>query len=1134
MTLFRLILLGLRHHWRMHVAVALGVIAGTAVLTGALLVGDSMRGSLRQIVLDRLATVDSVLVAPRFFRRELAAEVAASRGFGDEFISAVPAIVLPGSLEAPKTARRASGVDVLGCDDQFWKLDPTRNYPTLKPGEIALNAPLADELRVAVGDEVILRLPRLDAVPADSPLGRKSETIRNRRLRVAAILPAEGLGRFGIRPDQQWPLNAFVELDTLAAALEEPSRVNTILVAGRTANEPASAEAEKQLDTWLRPTLADYGATLERTNQGYINLTSERMMLEPALVGAVESVLPADRLQPSFTYLANDMTCGDHSIPYSTVTAIDPRVEPPLGPFLTSDGQPLAEIAENEIVLNRWAADDLEAQPGDVISLTFFEPESTHGEVVERTEKLRLAAIVELAGAARDPDFTPQLEGVTDVDSMSDWDPPFPFDAARIRSDDEKYWDDYRTTPKAFVSLATGRRMWGSRFGDTTTIRIAPTSDAADDDDEVFTLADAIHPDPAEFGLRFIPVKRIGLMAASGTTPFGLLFLGFSMFIIAAAGMLIALLFRLSVESRAAELGLLAAVGLRWRRTRLLLACEGLSIATLAALVGVAVGVGYAWLMLVGLRTWWLAAVSTPFLRLYVTPTSLLVGYFAGIALAAAGMHWAVSRLWRQSARQLLAGQIADEAAFGRRRSRWPRRIAIAALAGALALAILATRLTNEAQAGAFFGSGALVLVSLLTFLRSWLASDSGRSLVTAGRAPLARLALRNGGRHPGRTTLTVGLVATASFLIVAIGAFRLDPPDETQARDTGTGGFALVAESDQPVYEDINAQLADATSEAPNEESLAPHVFALRRRAGDDASCLNLFQPTQPEVLGVPHSLVERGGFAWAATAAKTPEELKNPWLLLEREPRRAEDGSPIVPVVLDQNTAMYSLHLYGGPGATYDIEDEAGRKVTLEVVGLLKNSILQGDLLIAEAQFRRLFPEVSGYRFFLVDAPSAKTEEVEQQLERSLGDFGFDATRPSARLAGFFAVQNTYLATFQSLGGLGLLLGTFGLATVELRNVLERRSELALLRATGFRRRRLAELVLLENASLLVVGLAVGVSAALVAVAPHLLSGSAGFPVATLAVTLGLVLIAGLLAGFAAVRAVLRAPLIPALRGD
>jgi ABC-type antimicrobial peptide transport system permease subunit len=169
-----------------------------------------------------------------------------------------------------------------------------------------------------------------------------------------------------------------------------------------------------------------------------------------------------------------------------------------------------------------------------------------------------------------------------------------------------------------------------------------------------------------------------------------------------------------------------------------------------------------------------------------------------------------------------------------------------------------------------------------------------------------------------------------------------------------------------------------------------------------------------------------------------------------------------------------------------------------------------------------------------FLIETSLADMPAVEQVLENSLGDFGFDVTRSADRLAAFMAVQNTYLTTFQSLGGLGLLLGTFGLATVQLRNVLERRGELALLRAAGFRRARLALLVMLENAALLVGGLGVGVLAALIAILPHLLQGGAAIPWGTLTVTLSIVLLVGLAAGMSAVRATLRAPLLPSLRGE
>jgi ABC-type antimicrobial peptide transport system permease subunit len=136
--------------------------------------------------------------------------------------------------------------------------------------------------------------------------------------------------------------------------------------------------------------------------------------------------------------------------------------------------------------------------------------------------------------------------------------------------------------------------------------------------------------------------------------------------------------------------------------------------------------------------------------------------------------------------------------------------------------------------------------------------------------------------------------------------------------------------------------------------------------------------------------------------------------------------------------------------------------------------------------------------------------------------------------RLAGFNAVQNTYLGTFRVLGGLGLLLGSIGLGVVVLRHVLERRSELALLLAVGYRPAALQWLVLCEHLTLLAIGLTVGVGAALIAVLPSILMPGSSIPYAGLALTLGGVWLNGALWAWLATRFALRGPLLPALRGE
>jgi hypothetical protein len=519
------------------------------------------------------------------------------------------------------------------------------------------------------------------------------------------------------------------------------------------------------------------------------------------------------------------------------------------------------------------------------------------------------------------------------------------------------------------------------------------------------------------------------------------------------------------------------------------------------------------------------AAVNTPFMHLHVSWLSLVLGFVLGVFVCWLTIVMSVRRLKRVSVRQLLAGQTDDamvEVRGRRQKSNWIAAVCVV-LAGCLIP--VAMQLGGEAQAGAFFGAAGLMLVAALVWLAGALRSAGRRRKHGTPRMGLGWLASRNAARHPMRSTLTIGLVAAASFLIISVSAFQLD---ET---DAGSGGFDLMATSAAPIYYSLDS--ADGRFElgiGGEAEKLlaASQSVAMRVQAGDDASCLNLYQARQPRVLGVPDGMA--GDFLWAATA----ESLDNPWQLLQTQLPPDTNGRAVVPVVMDQNTAMYSLHLYQGVGEQYTIEDEFGHDATLQVVGLVKNSIFQGNLLIGEQHLIDLFPSAAGYRFFLFRSPEGKSQALRDALEDRLGDYGFDVSTTSDRLAGLFAVQNTYLETFQSLGGLGLLLGTFGLATVQLRNVLARRGELALLRATGFRRSRLAATVMLENAFLLLGGLGIGVVTSLVAVLPHFILGGAKIPWQWLAVTLALVLVFGMLAGMAAVRATLKAPLIAALRGD
>jgi putative ABC transport system permease protein len=655
-------------------------------------------------------------------------------------------------------------------------------------------------------------------------------------------------------------------------------------------------------------------------------------------------------------------------------------------------------------------------------------------------------------------------------------------------------------------------------------------------------------------GFALLPVRAQGLAASRGATDFGEYFTYFSFFLVASALLLATLFFRLGVEQRLREVGLLKAVGFAPRRIRDLFLLEGLLLAAMGSLAGVCGAVGFASLMMLFLRTWWVGAVGTTELSLHISAGSLLAGAVGGILSAAGCVAWTLHRMMPASPRGLLAGvwtrsakereRLARIRGSNSARARRPRsqrgpQVEVAAVAffllgGTLLAGAAGGRLS---EAAGFFGAGISILVSLLCLQSILLHRTPSSALKAASTSTLWRLGFRQASDRPGRSVLCIALIASATFIIVAVDAFRRDPtvlgqvPSSQQTfSPSGTGGFALMGESLLPIFQNWNAwegREALGFSEQDSRVWGESSVVRFRLRPGEDTSCLNLFQPRKPRIVAPERGQPAVGHFAFKEMLTSDDAEKRKPWRLLDRV---FPDGA--VPVIGDANSLQYVLHLK--VGEDWLLERDGREPVKLRVVAALADSLFQRELLMSEENFKHLFPEQQGYRFFLFDVPFGRVSELSQLLEDRLADEGLDVSLTANLLAGFHRVENTYLSTFQFLGGLGLLLGTLGLGVVLLRNVLERRRDLGVLRAMGYTPRHLATIVAGENVFLLLSGTAIGVASALLAILPAIASRGWRLPSSSTGWLLGSVLLAGMVASLLATRIALRTPLLEALRSE
>jgi ABC-type lipoprotein release transport system permease subunit len=1172
MTLLRLLGRNLLYHWRGNLAVLLGVALGTAVLTGALLVGDSLRGSLRALTLDRLGWVEEAMLPGRLFRAALASELPAAQASA---VVMLPATASP--AQSGQAATRVSGITVLGVDDAFWQNAAESEFWQSDAAEAVLNRSLATMLGVRVGDPITVYLQKAAEVPRESLLGKRktSDVVQAVDMHVRRILPDEGLARFSLKPTPEPARNIFVPQRFLQTELGLAGKANAVLVAGTMSNLAEALQASMTLDDWglrLRtpreralaflhnlapnedtgklkyarwrgrvpallakavgtpkqdgvdaptpaPEPAETGiltreqlVAFYEQYRPYISLESQQIFLAPPVVAAADAVSGYARRRSVFVYLADSITQNGVERSYVVVGAVrmgDGQPWPALGMDAPSPG--------DNIVLVETLEDPWRFTVGKSANLRYF----MEGNRPAASAEMQVQAIVPMHGDLDDPDLTPAFPGITDQPDMRSWRPTFPYNPRRVTPKDEAYWQRYHATPRAFVTMETAQKLWGQRFGSLTAVQFYGVDAATMQKELLANLS------PERGGFVFQPVRAQAEQSSAGSTDFGVLFLAFSFFLIAAALLLIGLLVRLNLERRAVEVGLLLAVGWDHRQVRRLLLGEGIVLATTGGVVGLIGALGYGRLMLDFLRANWPGGEGLHFLQLFVAPLSLIYGYIGALFVSVLTILWATRVLGKRTAVSLLAGAATPDNPI-RSRYRWPMSQVIAIQATLAAVALLVGSFfakSQEAKAISFFGSGALLLIASLACVWLWLRRTARE---TTPRPSLTALGVRNAGRQAVRSSLTVGLLASATFLIVAVESFHKRAHGDFIEGDRR---LMLVGETTVPIYQDLDSPATrKELGLTPKQVFERVQLYPCRVHGSDDTSCLNLYRPLQPRVLGVSPALLHRWPSLLPVARTLGDRQASD----LDSVFARGTDDAAI-PAVLDANTAEWILKK--NLGDIIEVDNGRDEQAKLRVVALLQESIFQSEVLVAEHEFQRAFPRQEGATFFLVDckdATDADIAEIRSALETALADYGVRLQTPAERLQAYLGVENMYLATFQALGGLGLILGAIGLAIILLRGVWERRGELALLRALGFTPVRLAWLVLAENIALLVLGLIAGTASALLAVAPHLAGAAAHVLWLRIGVLLLLVLGTGLLAGALAVATTLRAPLVTALRRE
>ena len=1052
------------HYFKSNLLVAIGVAISTMVLTGSLVIGDSVRYSLTQATFYRLGkTTHLVSVNDRYFRQEMASEM---ETYNDQ-IKAAPVLLLEGMAVSDGGQQRVNKAQIVGVDSRFSKISGTDVLNVLTGNEIAISANLAERLKVGEGDNLLLRIKKASLIPMNAPFISAEETSVSLRANVKKVLTKEELGRFNLKNSQTAPFNVFISISRLNRLMEFENKANRILVVSVLDNTDIQQSVKHSL------TPADAGLEIKHidlTNQEEIS--TERVFLEDKVAQTLQKLPDAE---PVLTYFVNEISKPgaqspepEAGIPYSFVSTIN------------------SGLAVNEIILNKWAADDLKATVGDSINLKYFEIGPLRQLLVKQSGFI-LKEIVPMSSLLCDPSLVPNLPGLSDAGHCREWEAGVPINLDAIRDKDEKYWDDYKGTPKAFVGMESAQKLWSNRFGNYTAVRYP--ADSFDVQKYKTVFAENILP--ADLGMLVEPIRENGVQAAQNGTDFSGLFIGLSFFILIAAVILTTLLFRFNLETRSAQIGLLASLGFQQKQVRGFYLSEGLVTAVFGAIIGTVISVFYTQLVFRVLNTLWYDIVRTNVLDMKILPLTVVTGFVISVVVSLLAIFVSVRQFQKKQ-----ISELQKHVAVKSNKKRELLYSVILWISLVAALGIVVWQLSAKQQdASMFFTSGGLFLIGLLLLARKIVKNQEIRNQSKLDTGKLARLNL---ARNTRRSLTIVTLFALGTFITISTGSNKLDLFANAQDKSSGTGGFMYFAETTMPVLFDIN------NPEKRAEEGLNDNfnVVQFRRLDGDNASCLNLNRIAQPAVLGVdPEALKGRFSFA-----VKMKGLEGDAWEALDQE---TDDGT--IPAIADQTVIQWGLQKKIGDVLLY--QNEKGDTLKLKLIAGTSPSIFQGFVIISNQNFLRNYPSSSGSNLFLVDGDPADEQAIGEELQSNFRDYGWEMENAAKRLVEFYSVTNTYLSIFLALGTLGLILGTIGLAVILARTILERRREIALMQAIGFQTKSIFKTLVSEYLVLLFAGVLIGFVTAVLATLPSFISTHTDASISTVTIMVALILLNGLI---------------------
>ncbi len=494
-----------RGHFKQGLTVALTAALATAVIAGALVVGDSMDAMVTTTATESLPGIDGTLRAVQPVETGYFTRLFIYPEWMDKVKKEALLLTVPAAATCIQSGERDGQVVLYGFSNSlygmgsFYKNGDERTA-NIETGEVAINRYLADQAGVREGDTITLRVPN-PSFGRDFLFLFGEDSSVEATYKVRSIFDNAGLGRLDLEAKRTPSSSVFMNMDDAQELLEVGQKVNSAVfqyknrqMVGTDEETRFLSHSEELLDITVGAESIELA--IQPSPRGWSVLTSDRIFLQ----GHLEPALGASTFSwsPTLTYFVDRLVGpGGADLSYSTVTGLDfAKDRKAFDDWRWNASSPSTEpnAGTLEALVNNWTANELGVGPGDTITVDYTTVNDRY-QLEKGSVDLVVVGVVDITGKAYDPSLLPPIPGVHDAVSCLDWEAPFPMDIQTIEDEDVAYWNAYKGTPKVWIDLDTAKDLWSNPDGNWTSARYYPHGDTSNTSldyfDDAVTASDA-------------------------------------------------------------------------------------------------------------------------------------------------------------------------------------------------------------------------------------------------------------------------------------------------------------------------------------------------------------------------------------------------------------------------------------------------------------------------------------------------------------------------------------------------------------------------------------------------------------------------------------------------------------------